>query len=78
MERLYQKLLAWLGQQGFPKAPSQTPWEYAQTLTQNPDFSQASPVSTIIQAYMGWRYGGQPQNLEALQQQFKDLTRQRC
>jgi transglutaminase-like putative cysteine protease len=77
MERLYQKLLAWLSQQGFPKAASQTPWEYAQTLTQNPDFPQASPVSTIIQAYMGWRYGGQPQNLEALQQQFKGLTRQR-
>lgn len=80
MERLYQNMLAWLSQRGFPKAATQTPWEYAQALGQNPDFAQASQVSTIIQAYMGWRYGSQPQNVDDLKRQLRQLqglTRQR-
>lgn len=77
MERLYQNLLAWLSQQGFPKAATQTPWEYAQALGQNPDFAKSAQVSTIIEAYMGWRYGGRPQNVDRLQHQLKTLTRKR-
>ncbi|MDA0865757.1 MAG: DUF4129 domain-containing transglutaminase family protein, partial [Cyanobacteria bacterium] len=77
MERLYQTLLTWLSQQGFPKTATQTPWEYAQSLGADPNFSQGSQVGTIIQAYMDWRYGSQPQNVDTLQQQLKALTRQR-
>jgi transglutaminase-like putative cysteine protease len=77
MERLYQTLLGWLGQQGFPKAATQTPWEYAQSLGRNSDFAKSAQVSTIIEAYMGWRYGGRPQNVDVLQQQLKGLTRKR-
>lgn len=77
METLYQRMLDWLAQQGFPKLPHQTPLEYAQHLSRQPRFTKAPIVSEISDAYARWRYGGQDQNLDYLRQLLQSLTRDR-
>jgi protein-glutamine gamma-glutamyltransferase len=78
MERLYQQLLTRLQAQGYPKSAAQTPFEYVQSLGQNPAFPGLSIVQEITQAYVRWRYGAQvPQNLEALRSQLQQLGRRK-
>jgi len=78
MERLYQQMLGWLAQQGMPKPAAQTPLEYAHDLqARQPGDDRTEGVSTISEAYVRWRYGGENPDLGGLQQQLKTLTRQK-
>lgn len=69
MERLYQQLLVWLAQQGYPKDPAQTPLEYAHHIP----IQAASTVQAICAAYVQWRYGGRTIEVSGLTQQFRQL-----
>jgi transglutaminase-like putative cysteine protease len=75
MERVYQQLLQQLALQGYAKAPHQTPLEYVQTLRQNPSFTQLPIVADLIQAYVRWRYGGEPQNLDQVRSHLQQLRK---
>lgn len=78
VESLYQQMLQVMARRGLPKHPAQTPLEYAQqTWTQQPP-QQAAAIEEITQAYVRWRYGGHPANLNFLQQLLKRLTSSRC
>lgn len=80
MEQLYQQLLDWLTEQGWPKHPTQTPLEYVQQSIQPAQQTQRLPQSPLIpqilQAYVAWRYGGKAIAVEPLAQQFHHLQRQ--
>jgi protein-glutamine gamma-glutamyltransferase len=74
MEKLYQQMLETLKAKGYPKHPAQTPLEYARLAYQhNP--STAEIIEEISQAYVGWRYGEQSQNINYLRGQLKRLIR---
>lgn len=77
MEALYQQMLQWLTLQGFRKPLTQTPLEYAQHLRLHRAPVQAEVIDEISQAYVSWRYGGQPPNLAYLKQQLRTLTAKR-
>jgi hypothetical protein len=77
IERIYQQLLDWLAAQGFPKRSTQTPLEYAQALCQTGQFPQAEQVMVIIQSYLRWRYGHQPEDPETLRHQAIALRNRR-
>ena len=73
MEQLYLQMLHLLAVKGYPKHPAQTPLEYArgnQTVLESPI---AEAIAEICQAYVGWRYGNCPPNLDYLQQQWLAL-----
>ncbi len=74
MESLYQQMLKWLAIQGFRKHPSQTPLEYAKQV-QDGKQSHAQTIEEISQAYVSWRYGGQPANLKELQQKLRSMRK---
>ncbi|KAM3091472.1 DUF3488 and DUF4129 domain-containing transglutaminase family protein [Phormidesmis sp. 146-35] len=76
MESLYQQMLRWLATQGFRKHPSQTPLEYAKQ-AQDGKQSHAQTIQDISQAYVSWRYGGQPANLRELQQKLRSMRKKR-
>lgn len=78
MERLYQQMLLILSQQGFPKHPAETPAEYGQRLYQQTKAHQAQAANEIAQAYVRWRYGGEPQNLAYLLLQLKQIRQARA
>jgi protein-glutamine gamma-glutamyltransferase len=69
MARLYQQMLDHMTDRGFPKAPSQTPLEYAQ--------GKPAPVGAITAAYVAWRYGHQGPNLNQLRQEWQQFRRAR-
>jgi protein-glutamine gamma-glutamyltransferase len=73
MERLYQQLLARLQAQGYPKSPSQTPFEYLHSLGQHPNFQSLAIVQEITQAYVRWRYGAHLPNLDDLRSQLRQM-----
>jgi transglutaminase-like putative cysteine protease len=76
MERLYQQMLYRLSNLGYPKAASQTPFEYSDYLRQEPTFHQAPLVQTVIQAYVRWRYGDEdPADIKQLQANLKHLKK---
>ncbi|MBE9182666.1 DUF3488 domain-containing protein [Oculatella sp. LEGE 06141] len=75
MEALYQHMLHWLADQGFHKAPFQTPLEYAQQLESHYDAAHAEIIEEIAQAYVRWRYGQHVANLDGLRQRFQTLQR---
>ncbi|MEB3192473.1 MAG: DUF3488 and DUF4129 domain-containing transglutaminase family protein [Snowella sp.] len=75
MARLYQQMLSALKGQGYGKNLAQTPSEYVQSLREYLTVEQLEVVEKISFAYVSWRYGGQPQNLDYLQQQFRTLLR---
>ncbi|MEB3269026.1 MAG: DUF4129 domain-containing transglutaminase family protein [Leptolyngbya sp.] len=78
MERIYQQVLGWLDHQGFPKAPQQTPLEHVAGLGlgERPcPPEQRQTVQAIVDAYVGWRYGGQPQDVARVQAQARSLWR---
>ncbi|NJR52785.1 MAG: DUF3488 domain-containing protein [Leptolyngbyaceae cyanobacterium CSU_1_3] len=72
MERLYQQMLSWLAAQGFRKHPTQTPLEYAKQ-AQEVQRGDRSTIEAISQAYVSWRYGGEPPNLRELQGRFRAM-----
>jgi protein-glutamine gamma-glutamyltransferase len=75
VERIYQQMLARLNIQGRPKHPAQTPLEYAQNIRDTHAKAIGIAVTEISQAYTAWRYGGQPQQLDRLQELLTDLQK---
>lgn len=75
MARLYEQMLGVLKEKGYPKHPAQTPLEYVQVSRQHQSSEQADIIEEISQAYVSWRYGENPQNLDYLKQQFQALMR---
>lgn len=75
IERIYQQLLGWLAEQGYPKRPTQTPLEYAISLRQQRQFSKAEEVMGIIQTYLRWRYGNLDEDANALSQRVKAMKK---
>ncbi|MGG6238628.1 transglutaminase TgpA family protein [Nodosilinea sp. AN01ver1] len=65
-ERLYQQMLTWFAHQGLGKTPAETPIEYGQRLYQQTKAQSAQAANEITHAYVRWRYGGEPQNLDYL------------
>jgi len=75
VERLYHQMLRVLAQQAIAKHPTQTPFEYVETLNQRLDPSQTAVVQEISQAYVCWRYGHYQANLDYLQDGLNRLKR---
>ncbi|NJP10128.1 MAG: DUF3488 domain-containing protein [Leptolyngbyaceae cyanobacterium RU_5_1] len=75
MERLYRQMLDWLTGQGLSKRPTQTPLEYMRQAQASRPTNQAIAIEAISQAYVRWRYGGQPPNLSQLKQYLQELKR---
>lgn len=73
MERLYQQMVAWLSLQGWRKHPAQTPFEYAQQVGNRYPGEGASVIGAIAHAYVAWRYGGKPVDVETLRHQAQIL-----
>lgn len=73
MEQLYQRMVIFLAQRGFPKAATETPFEFVKTLQHQPGFRQVSLVDEIVHAYVRWRYGGEEQNLDYLKTRLRSL-----
>lgn len=74
-EGLYQQMLKLLAQQGTAKLPTQTPFEYMETLDSMLENAQTEVVRDISTAYVSWRYGNYSANLDYLQDQLKRLKR---
>lgn len=75
VEQVYQQLLMWLSEQGYPKRPTQTPLEYAIALQQTAQFPHGERVLGMIQAYTRWRYGARAENADQLRQQMQTIKR---
>ncbi|ACK71309.1 transglutaminase domain protein [Gloeothece citriformis PCC 7424] len=75
LEQIYQQMLALLKSKGYPKHPAQTPLEYAQNANQHHPPQMATLIEDISQAYVSWRYGQQPPNLDHQKQQFKTFKK---
>ncbi|MEO0947543.1 MAG: transglutaminaseTgpA domain-containing protein [Cyanobacteria bacterium J06641_5] len=73
MERLYQQMLATLAAKGYPKHPAQTPFEYVRTSETALEAPMAAIVAEICQAYVRWRYGDRPPNMDYLESQWLSL-----
>ncbi|MDY6940274.1 MAG: transglutaminaseTgpA domain-containing protein [Cyanobacteriota bacterium] len=73
MERLYQQLLGWSANKGFPKHPSQTPLEYARAARKHYPNKVAEAIESIIRSYVRWRYGGISPNMESQRENFLQL-----
>lgn len=73
--KLYQEMIDFLAEKGYPKYAAQTPLEYAQSCFNIYEKEQAEIILKIAQAYVSWHYGDQPQNVEYLQGQFNLLKR---
>lgn len=75
VERLYWRTIDLLAARGYPKHPAQTPLEYAHSNQTVLEGAAAEAIADICQAYVSWRYGGCPPNLDYLQQQWQGLKR---
>lgn len=75
IEGLYQQMLKLLADQGIVKHPSQTPFEYLETVDSTVDRSQREVVEEISEAYVSWRYGEYEANVDYLAGNLKHLKR---
>ena len=75
IDATYQQMLHWLATQGFRKAASQTPSEYAMSMRSHHPQEKADIIDAISQAYVGWHYGNSSIDTEALRVQLKQLMR---
>ncbi|MFB2837713.1 transglutaminaseTgpA domain-containing protein [Floridanema evergladense] len=75
MESIYQQMLQWLKEKGLRKHPAQTPFEYANVVSQHYSPERAEAIAEISQAYISWRYGGESPNLKRLRKRLKDLRK---
>lgn len=71
--RLYQQMLKLLAEQGIAKHPTQTPFEYLETVHSALNAPQLEMVKEISVAYVSWRYGDASANVDYLQQGLKRL-----
>ena len=75
MERLYRQMLDALAAQGYPKHPAQTPFEYARASKTTLEAPIAETIAEICQAYVRWRYGDCPPNLDYIENQWLALQK---
>ncbi|MBM0742450.1 DUF3488 domain-containing protein [Phormidium sp. CLA17] len=76
IERLYQEMLDWLKIQRMVKRTAQTPFEFMQATVQSQSVQRGATIEAISQAYVRWRYGGQPSdNLQELRNQLRNLKK---
>jgi len=75
LNRLYQKMLLHLQEQGYPKSATQTPREYVNALPEYLNPAQRDIIKEISLAYEAWHYGHQPQNVDYLERQGQILLR---
>jgi|GEM_PF-131721 len=73
MESLYQQLLRWSASQGHRKRAAQTPLEFAQQMQTVYDPETAATIAAMTDAYVNWRYGGQPVDTQDLRRQWQQL-----
>ncbi|WP_416676809.1 transglutaminase TgpA family protein [Egbenema bharatensis] len=76
MEAIYQQMLRYLAVAGFPKAPQQTPLEYANGCQEQPSH-RAKAIEVICRAYVEWRYGGQMPDMEEMRWQLREVKRRK-
>ena len=67
VRRLYADMLRWGAKSGFPRRPSQTPFEYQQTLCMALPARRAD-VTFITESYVSVKYGAQSPTEAELQQ----------
>ena len=77
VERIYQQMLARLKGLGSHKHPAQTPLEYAQILRDTRSALLSNLAAELSQAYIAWRYGKEPQQLDRLQRLLLELKQSR-
>lgn len=65
-ERVYQQMLTWCQGEGLARHHGETPLEHSQRITPHLGVNQAGALQTLVWAYLGWYYGGKPQNLPDL------------
>ncbi len=75
IEALYQRMLKTLHEEGFPKPPAYTPFEYARHLHHHQPPERVNAIDEITKAYVLWRYGGRSPDMPTLQQLFAALQR---
>lgn len=73
IEALYQQMLRWLAEQGFPKKKAQTPLEYGRETASHSSPEQAALITDISQTYVRWRYGGQPGDWAVLRRRLQQI-----
>ncbi|MDX2098958.1 MAG: DUF3488 and DUF4129 domain-containing transglutaminase family protein [Leptolyngbyaceae cyanobacterium bins.59] len=72
MESLYQQMLGWLAEKGFPRKPMETPYEYAYRV-QREYPGPTDMMNDISEAYVRWRYGGQAVSVPDLEAKFREF-----
>jgi transglutaminase-like putative cysteine protease len=77
VERIYQQMLAQLGDLGVSKHPAQTPLEYAHVVRDTRSTSISILVTEISQAYTAWRYGDEAQHVDRLQELLTNLKKEK-
>jgi transglutaminase-like putative cysteine protease len=77
VERIYQKMLLFLADEGLQKHASETPLEYLQQIQQRYPSTQIAIASNITHTYLRWRYGGETVDAHQLQQEWSTLKRSR-
>lgn len=75
IERLYKQMLQSTANKGIKKHPAQTPLEYVQVVSGYYSPATTKLIEDICEAYVKWRYGCYPTDLEQLKQQLKQLKR---
>jgi protein-glutamine gamma-glutamyltransferase len=73
VQRIYYQMLQSLAEQGFPKAPYQTPHEYFTQIRSQVSAQKADAIAAITQSYQDWRYGDRPANLADLKSLLQRL-----
>lgn len=74
LEQIYRQLLKQLCQQGLPaKRSPQSPTEYAVLVGNRLPMPSAQIVDRISQAYVAWRYGDKPANIDLMQRLLQQL-----
>ncbi|MEO1558705.1 MAG: DUF3488 and DUF4129 domain-containing transglutaminase family protein, partial [Cyanobacteria bacterium J06632_19] len=73
MERLYRQMLQWTAQKGLTKHPAQTPLEYARVVNEHHCATTAEAIEEISQAYVSWRYGKTPPDINILRQKWQQI-----
>ncbi|WP_082218300.1 transglutaminase TgpA family protein [Kamptonema formosum] len=73
MEGVYQQMLGVLAAQGLRKHPAQTPLEYARESHRHAPPATAAVIDEISEAYVRWRYAGEPVNHQQLRRRLREL-----
>ncbi len=75
MESVYQQMLKILSNKGYPKHPTQTPFEYVKVSREHHSPEIVEVIDEISQAYVRWRYAQHTPNIQQLRQRLRDLMK---